>query len=153
MKTYTEKGDQYKVELLEGLADGTISFYTNGNFTDLCRGPHLPHMGYVKAIKLTSVAVAYWRGNENNKMLTRIYGITFPKKSMLDEYLAMLEEAKKRDHRKLGKELELFVSRRAWGGLAVVAAERRCAQGSFGTLFEERAEAVRVPAGNHAASG
>ena len=108
MKTYTEKGDQYKVELIEGLEDGTISFYTNGNFTDLCRGPHLPHMGYVKAIKLTSVAGAYWRGNENNKMLTRIYGITFPKKSMLDEYLAMLEEAKKRDHRKLGKELGLF---------------------------------------------
>ena len=108
MKTYTEKGDQYKVELIEGLEDGTISFYTNGQFTDLCRGPHLPHMGYIKAIKLTSVAGAYWRGDEKNKMLTRIYGITFPKKSMLDEYLAMLEEAKKRDHRQLGKELELF---------------------------------------------
>ena len=108
LKTYTEKGDQYKVELIEGLEDGTISFYTNGNFTDLCRGPHLPNMGYIKAIKLTSVAGAYWRGDEKNKMLTRIYGITFPKKSMLDEYLAMLEEAKKRDHRKLGKELELF---------------------------------------------
>ena len=107
-KTYKEKGDQYKVELIEGLEDGTISFYTNGNFTDLCRGPHLPHMGYVKAIKLTSVAGAYWRGDEKNKMLTRIYGVTFPKKSMLDEYLVMLEEAKKRDHRKLGRELELF---------------------------------------------
>ncbi len=108
LKTFTEKGDQYKVELIRDLEDGTISFYTNGAFTDLCRGPHLPNTGLIKAIKLTSVAGAYWRGNEKNKMLTRIYGITFPKKSMLDEYLAMMEEAKKRDHRKLGKELELF---------------------------------------------
>ena len=108
LKTFTEKGDQYKVELITDLEDGTISFYTNGSFTDLCRGPHLPNTGLIKAIKLTSVAGAYWRGNEKNKMLTRIYGITFPKKSMLDEYLAMMEEAKKRDHRKLGKELELF---------------------------------------------
>ncbi|MBP3355990.1 MAG: threonine--tRNA ligase [Rikenellaceae bacterium] len=108
LKTFTEKGDQYKVELITDLADGTISFYTNGCFTDLCRGPHLPHTGFIKAIKLTSVAGAYWRGNEKNKMLTRIYGISFPKKSQLDEYLAMMEEAKKRDHRKLGKELELF---------------------------------------------
>ncbi len=108
LDTYTKKGDQYKVELINDLEDGTISFYTNGNFTDLCRGPHLPNMGYIKAVKLTSVAGAYWRGNENNKMLTRIYGITFPKKSLLDEYLVLLEEAKKRDHRKLGKELELF---------------------------------------------
>ena len=108
LDTYTKKGDEYKVELISALEDGTISFYTNGNFTDLCRGPHLPHMGFIKAIKLTSIAGAYWRGDEHNKMLTRIYGITFPKKSMLDEYLTMLEEAKKRDHRKLGKELELF---------------------------------------------
>ena len=108
LKTYTEKGDQYKVELIGDLQDGTITFYTNGSFTDLCRGPHLPNTGLIKAIKLTSIAGAYWRGNEKNKMLTRIYGITFPKKSMLDEYLAMLEEAKKRDHRKLGRELELF---------------------------------------------
>lgn len=108
MKTYTEKGDQYKTELIGDLTDGTITFYTNGAFTDLCRGPHLPNTGYIKAIKLTSIAGAYWRGNEKNKMLTRIYGITFPKKAMLDEYLAMMEEAKKRDHRKLGKELELF---------------------------------------------
>ena len=108
LDTYTKKGDEYKVELISALEDGTISFYTNGNFTDLCRGPHLPHTGFIKAIKLTSIAGAYWRGDEHNKMLTRIYGITFPKKSMLDEYLAMLEEAKKRDHRKLGKELELF---------------------------------------------
>ena len=108
LDTYTKKGDEYKVELISALEDGTISFYTNGNFTDLCRGPHLPHTGFIKAIKLTSIAGAYWRGDEHNKMLTRIYGITFPKKSMLDEDLAMLEEAKKRDHRKLGKELELF---------------------------------------------
>ena len=118
LDTYTKKGDEYKVELIEGLEDGTISFYTNGNFTDLCRGPHLPNMGPIKAIKLTSIAGAYWRGDEKNKMLTRIYGITFPKKSMLDEYLAMVEEAKKRDHRKLGRELELFAfSPRVGAGL------------------------------------
>ena len=108
MKTYTQKGDQYKVELIGDLQDGTITFYTNGNFTDLCRGPHLPNTEQIKAVKLTSIAGAYWRGNEKNKMLTRIYGITFPKKKLLDEYLVMLEEAKKRDHRKVGKELELF---------------------------------------------
>ena len=118
LKTFTEKGDQYKVELITDLEDGTISFYTNGAFNDLCRGPHIPNTGYIKAIKLTSVAGAYWRGNEKNKMLTRIYGISFPKKSMLDEYLALLEEAKKRDHRKLGKELELFTfSQRVGQGL------------------------------------
>ena len=115
---FTEKGDQYKCELIRDLEDGTISFYTNGAFTDLCRGPHIPNTGLIKAIKLTSVAGAYWRGDEHNKMLTRIYGISFPKKSMLDEYLAMLEEAKKRDHRKLGKELELFTfSQRVGQGL------------------------------------
>ena len=118
LKTFTEKGDQYKVELITDLEDGTISFYTNGAFTDLCRGPHIPNTGYIKAIKLTSVAGAYWRGNEKNKMLTRIYGVSFPKKSMLDEHLALLEEAKKRDHRKLGKDLELFMfSQRVGQGL------------------------------------
>ncbi len=118
LATFTEKGDQYKVELINDLEDGTISFYTNGNFTDLCRGPHLPNTGVIKAIKLLSIAGAYWRGNEKNKMLTRIYGISFPKKSLLDEYLVMLEEAKKRDHRKLGKELELFTfSQRVGQGL------------------------------------
>jgi threonyl-tRNA synthetase len=105
---FTEKNDQYKLELLEGLADGSITFYTQGNFTDLCRGPHIPTTGTIKAVKLTNIAGAYWRGNEKNKMLTRIYGITFPQQKELDEYLALLEEAKKRDHRKLGKELELF---------------------------------------------
>ena len=108
MKTYTAKGDQYKCELIRDLQDGTITFYTNGGFTDLCRGPHLADTSVIKAVKLTSIAGAYWRGNEHNKMLTRIYGVTFPQKKMLDEYLTMLEEAKKRDHRKLGKELELF---------------------------------------------
>ena len=118
LKTFTEKGDQYKCELISDLEDGTISFYTNGTFTDLCRGPHIPNTGHIKAIKLTAVAGAYWRGDEKNKMLTRIYGVSFPKKSMLDEYLTMLEEAKKRDHRKLGKELELFTfSQRVGQGL------------------------------------
>ncbi len=105
---FTKKGDPYKIELLRDLADGSITFYEQGNFTDLCRGPHIPTTGYVKAVKLLNVAGAYWRGNEKNKMLTRIYGITFPKQKELDEYLLMLEEAKKRDHRKLGRELELF---------------------------------------------
>ena len=118
MKTYTEKGDEYKCDLIKDLEDGTFTFYTNGNFSDLCRGPHLVDTSVIKAVKLTSIAGAYWRGNENNKMLTRIYGVTFPKKSMLDEYLQMLEEAKKRDHRKLGKELELFAfSQRVGQGL------------------------------------
>ena len=118
LKTFTEKNDQYKVELIRDLEDGTISFYTNGAFTDLCRGPHIPNTGLIKAVKLTSVAGAYWRGNEKNKMLTRVYGISFPKKSMLDEYLVLLEEAKKRDHRKLGKDLELFMfSQRVGQGL------------------------------------
>lgn len=103
------KNDEYKVELISDLEDGTISTYTQGNFTDLCRGPHLPDTSPIKAIKLMSVAGAYWRGDEKRKQLTRIYGITFPKKKMLDEYLLLLEEAKKRDHRKIGKELELFM--------------------------------------------
>ncbi|MBX2945472.1 MAG: threonine--tRNA ligase [Cyclobacteriaceae bacterium] len=105
---FTKKNDPYKLELINELADGTITFYEQGNFTDLCRGPHIPHTGFIKAIKLLNVAGAYWRGNEKNKMLTRIYGITFPKQKELEEYLHLLEEAKKRDHRKLGKELELF---------------------------------------------
>ncbi len=108
IKYFTEKEDEYKLELLEGLDDGTITFYKQGNFTDLCRGPHIPHTGSIKAIKLLSVAGAYWRGDIERKQLTRIYGITFPKQKELTEYLHLLEEAKKRDHRKLGKELELF---------------------------------------------
>ncbi len=105
---YKEKQDEYKLDLLDRLEDGTITFYNQGNFTDLCRGPHIPNTGFIKAIKLLNVAGAYWRGDEKNKQLTRIYGITFPKQKELTEYLELLEEAKKRDHRKLGKELELF---------------------------------------------
>ena len=105
---FTERNDQYKLDLLSNLEDGTITLYTQGNFTDLCRGPHIPSTGMIKAIKLTNVAGAYWKNDANNPMLTRIYGITFPKKAELDEYLAMLEEAKKRDHRKIGKEMDIF---------------------------------------------
>ena len=105
---FSKKGDEYKTELISELADGTITLYTQGNFTDLCKGPHLPSTEPLKAIKLLSVAGAYWRGNENRKMLTRIYGITYPKQKLLDEYLVFLEEAKRRDHRRIGKELELF---------------------------------------------
>ncbi|RYZ51813.1 MAG: threonine--tRNA ligase [Sphingobacteriales bacterium] len=105
---FREKDDPYKLELLQDLKDGEITFYQQGGFTDLCRGPHIPHTGFIKAVKITNIAGAYWRGNEKNKMLTRIYGITFPAQKELDEYLALLEEAKKRDHRKLGRELELF---------------------------------------------
>jgi len=105
---FKEKGDEYKLDLLEGLTDGEITFYTQGNFTDLCRGPHIPHTGLIKAIKLTSIAGAYWKGDEKNKQLTRIYGVSFPNQKELDEHLQMLEEAKKRDHRKLGKELGIF---------------------------------------------
>src|ERR1700733_9318632 len=105
---FTEKGDEYKLDLIKDLPDGSITFYTQGNFTDLCRGPHIPNTGFIKAVKLMSVAGAYWRGDESRKQLTRIYGVTFPKQSELADYLHMLEEAKKRDHRKLGKEMELF---------------------------------------------
>jgi threonyl-tRNA synthetase len=105
---FTQKGDEYKLELIDGLQDGSITFYQQGNFVDLCRGPHIPNTGPIKAVKLLNIAGAYWRGDEHNKMLTRIYGITFPKQKELEEYLNLLEEAKKRDHRKLGKELELF---------------------------------------------
>ena len=108
LKMFNEKNDELKQELINELEDGTITLYNQGNFTDLCRGPHLPNTSYIKAIKLTSLAGAYWRGNEKNKMLTRIYGVSFPKQKMLDEYLVMIEEAKKRDHRKVGKEMELF---------------------------------------------
>ena len=108
IKYFTEKGDEYKLELLEGLNDGEITFYNQGNFTDLCRGPHIPDTSFIKAFKILNIAGAYWRGDEKRKQLTRLYAITFPKQKELDEHLAMLEEAKKRDHRKLGKELDLF---------------------------------------------
>lgn len=105
---FSEKGDEYKLDLLQNLEDGGITLYSQGEFTDLCRGPHIPHTGFIKAIKLTSIAGAYWKGDEKNKQLTRVYGVTFPSQKELDEYLAMLEEAKKRDHRKLGKELGIY---------------------------------------------
>ncbi len=105
---FSEKGDEYKLDLLQNLQDGNITFYTQGGFTDLCRGPHIPNTGFIKAIKLTSIAGAYWKGDEKNKMLTRVYGVTFPTQKELDAYLLMLEEAKKRDHRKLGKELGIY---------------------------------------------
>jgi threonyl-tRNA synthetase len=108
IKFFEQKNDPYKLELINDLEDGSITFYTQGSFTDLCRGPHIPHTGFIKAIKLLSIAGAYWRGDEKNKQLTRIYGVAFPKQSELTEHLLQLEEAKKRDHRKLGKELDLF---------------------------------------------
>jgi threonyl-tRNA synthetase len=108
VKYFTEKGDEYKLDLLQNLPDAGITFYTQGNFTDLCRGPHVPNTGFIKGIKLTNIAGAYWKGDENNKQLTRVYGVTFPSQKELDEHLLLLEEAKKRDHRKLGKELGIF---------------------------------------------
>ncbi|HNR56061.1 MAG TPA: threonine--tRNA ligase [Flavobacteriales bacterium] len=118
IKYFKEKGDEYKLELIEGLQDGEITFYRQGAFTDLCRGPHLPDTSFIKAFKILNVAGAYWRGDEKRKQLTRLYGITFPKQKELDEYLVMLEEAKKRDHRKLGRELDLFTfSERVGAGL------------------------------------
>jgi threonyl-tRNA synthetase len=115
MALFTQKNDELKQELISELEDGTITLYEQGNFTDLCRGPHLPNTGYIKAVKLTSIAGAYWRGSEKNQMLTRVYGVTFPKQKMLEEYMVMLEEAKKRDHRKIGKEMELFAFSEAVG--------------------------------------
>ncbi|MDR1226980.1 MAG: threonine--tRNA ligase [Prevotellaceae bacterium] len=118
MKTFEDKGETYKVEMINNLQDGTISFYTCGTFTDLCRGPHIMDSSVIKAVKLTSIAGAYWRGDEKNKMLTRIYGISFTKQSLLEEYLKLLEEAKRRDHRKIGREMELFTfSERVGQGL------------------------------------
>ena len=108
IKYFSDKGDEYKLDLLQNLNDGEITFYSQGKFTDLCRGPHIPNTGFIKAIKLTNIAGAYWKGDEKNKMLTRVYGVTFPSQKELDEYLLMLEEAKKRDHRKLGKELGIY---------------------------------------------
>ena len=108
VKYFEEKGDEYKLDLLENLEDGTITFYTQGDFTDLCRGPHIPHTGHVKAAKIMAIAGAYWKGDETQKQLTRVYGVTFTKKSDLKEHLERLEQARARDHRKLGKELDLF---------------------------------------------
>ncbi len=130
---YEEKGDEYKLDLLKDLADGTITFYKQGEFTDLCRGPHIPNTGFIKAAKILNIAGAYWRGDESRKQLTRLYGITFPKQKELTEYLHMLEEAKKRDHRKLGKELELFTfSEKVGQGLPLWLPK--------GTMLRERLE-------------
>jgi threonyl-tRNA synthetase len=130
---FQEKGDEYKLELIDGLADGSITFYNQGNFTDLCRGPHIPNTGFIKSVKLLSVAGAYWRGDEKRKQLTRIYAITFPKAKELEEYLTLLEEAKRRDHRKLGKEMELFAfSEKVGMGLPLWLPK--------GTLLRERLE-------------
>jgi threonyl-tRNA synthetase len=130
---FQEKGDEYKLELLEGLSDGSITFYTQGNFTDLCKGPHIPQTGFIKSVKLLSVAGAYWRGDEKRKQMTRIYAITFPKAKELEVYLTLLEEAKRRDHRKLGKELELFAfSEKVGMGLPLWLPK--------GTLLRERLE-------------
>ena len=130
---FKEKGDEYKLELIDGLADGSISFYNQGNFTDLCRGPHIPNTGFIKSVKLLSIAGAYWRGDEKRKQLTRIYAITFPKAKELEEYLNLLEEAKRRDHRKLGKEMELFAfSEKVGMGLPLWLPK--------GTLLRERLE-------------
>jgi len=130
---FQEKGDEYKLELIDGLADGSITFYNQGNFTDLCRGPHIPNTGFIKSVKLMSVAGAYWRGDEKRKQLTRIYAITFPKAKELEEYLTLLEEAKRRDHRKLGKEMELFAfSEKVGLGLPLWLPK--------GTLLRERLE-------------
>ncbi len=130
---FQAKGDEYKLELLEGLSDGSITFYSQGNFTDLCKGPHIPQTGFIKSVKLLSVAGAYWRGDEKRKQMTRIYAITFPKAKELEEYLTLLEEAKRRDHRKLGKELELFAfSEKVGMGLPLWLPK--------GTLLRERLE-------------
>jgi threonyl-tRNA synthetase len=130
---FTNKGDEYKLELLEGLSDGNITFYSQGNFTDLCRGPHIPNTGFIKAVKLMSIAGAYWRGDETRKQMTRVYAVTYPKQKDLEEYLTLLEEAKKRDHRKLGKELELFAfSEKVGAGLPLWLPK--------GTVLRERLE-------------
>jgi threonyl-tRNA synthetase len=129
---FNEKGDPYKLDLLEGLEDGTITFYSQGNFVDLCRGPHIPDTGNIKAAKLLNVAGAYWRGDVNSKQLTRIYAITFPKQKELTDYLTLIEEAKKRDHRKIGKEMELFTFSRRWAWACRCGCPRVlcCANGS-----------------------
>ena len=149
---FTEKQDPYKLELIKGLNDGEITLYEQGNFTDLCRGPHIPHTGPIKAIKLLSTAGAYWRGDEKKKQLTRIYGITFPKKSELDEHLERLEQAKLRDHRKLGKELELFTfsgKSRRW--LTLMATQWCCLARPIGEFLEESSNGSRLRSGIYTA--
>ncbi len=147
---FKKKGDPYKLELISELVDGTISLYNQGNFVDLCRGPHLPDTSYIKAIKLTSIAGAYWRGNEKNKQLTRIYGITFPKQKMLDVYLEMLEQAKLRDHRKLGKELELFAfSEKVGQGLPLWLPRGAQLRERLESFLRKVPKTTWLPAGNY----
>ena len=143
LKYFTEKQDPYKIELISDLQDGTISFYKQGNFTDLCRGPHLPDTGQIKAVKLLSIAGAYWRGNEKNKQLTRIYGVTFPKQKLLEDYLELLEQAKLRDHRKIGKELELFTfSQKVGQGLPLWLPRGTKLTGQSRSLFKKSSTSI-----------
>ena len=152
VKYFTEKGDEYKLDLLRDLKDGEITFYTQGNFTDLCRGPHIPNTGFIKAIKLTNIAGAYWKGDERNKQLTRIYGVTFPSQKELDEYLHLLEEAKKSDHRKLGKELGIFTFDDDVGpGLPLWMPNGTIIIEELEKLAKETEAGGRLQAGGHAA--
>ena len=159
LKFFGERGQTYKNELIEDLEDGHISTYTQGAFTDLCRGPHLMNTGVIKAVKVTAVSSAYWRGDEKRPQMTRVYAISFPKKKMLDEYLTLLEEAKKRDHRKIGKEMELFMfSERVGKGLPMwlpkgqrssdVVAERYGFALASGRFPEKNSKALRLPTGD-----
>ena len=149
LKMFGDRGETYKCELISELEDGHITTYTQGAFTDLCRGPHLMTTAPIKAIKLTSVAGAYWRGQEDRKMMTRIYGITFPKKKMLDEYLVLLEEAKKRDHRKIGKEMDLFMFSDTVGkGRSDVVAKRYCTAHPLTGLLTPHPGSLRLSRGN-----
>ena len=142
---FTEKGDEYKLELLEGLEDGEITFYEQGNFVDLCRGPHIPNTSKIKAVKIMKVAGAYWRGDENRKQLTRLYGISFPKQKELTQYLELLEEAKKRDHRKLGSELELFMfSEKVGAGSSDLVAKRNSTTKSITKFLTQRTSRSRI---------
>ena len=147
---FEEKGDPYKLELLEKLEDGTITFYKQGGFTDLCRGPHIPHTGLIKAIKLTKLSGAYWQNNEENAVMTRVYGITFPKAKELKTYLAMVEEAKKRDHRKLGKELELFMfSEKVGQGLPIWLPKGNSPTQPPTGFLDKRTNQTRLSIGNY----
>ena len=146
LEAFGNRGETYKCELISELEDGTITTYTQGNFTDLCRGPHLPTTAPIKAAKVMSLAGAYWRGDEKRQQLVRVYGITFPKKKMLDEYLALLEEAKKRDHRKLGREMELFHFSPTVG-----QGQRRRSARPSGTVPAQDSETIRLSAGNNSA--
>jgi threonyl-tRNA synthetase len=142
LEYYKNEQNPYKVELIENLEDGTITFCDHATFTDLCRGGHIPNTGIIKAFKIMSVAGAYWRGDEKNKQLTRVYGISFPKQKDLTEYLELLEEAKRRDHRKLGKELELFTFSQGGSGTSAMVAKGCCPARPFGTVLKAQRKPV-----------